>query len=338
MASIQSLTAKGLWRKFDERAVIKGIDLTLTPGEVTALIGPSGAGKTTLLRLLAGMERPDSGEVSSGDVTLSSTSKFVPIEKRNIGLVFQDFALFPHLNVLQNVMFGLRHLPKPERVAHAEGWITKLGLTKRRDAYPHHLSGGEQQRTAIARALAPEPVAILLDEPFSGLDPAMRDRVREAALSAIRAAGIPALLVTHDANEALVHADRIAVMGEGHILQTGTPEEVYGAPISFEGAAALGPIHSIPFETFQSLWKNITPPHAQILHYRPEAIQIDPLSAVKAKVEATRLAGPVTELVLSVEGQNLFAACQPGHHAELGAEIGISIRPDLIFSFQTTQT
>jgi len=285
MASIQSLTAKGLWRKFDERAVIKGIDLTLTPGEVTALIGPSGAGKTTLLRLLAGMERPDSGEVSSGDVTLSSTSKFVPIEKRNIGLVFQDFALFPHLNVLQNVMFGLRHLPKPERVAHAEGWITKLGLTKRRDAYPHHL-----------------------------------------------------LLVTHDANEALVHADRIAVMGEGHILQTGTPEEVYGAPISFEGAAALGPIHSIPFETFQSLWKNITPPHAQILHYRPEAIQIDPLSAVKAKVEATRLAGPVTELVLSVEGQNLFAACQPGHHAELGAEIGISIRPDLIFSFQTTQT
>ena len=185
--------------------------LTLDPGKVTALLGGSGAGKSTLLRLFAGLEPVDAGEIRLSETVLSSTNKTVPAEKRRIGLVFQDFALFPHMTALQNVRFGLKRLPRPERTPVAENWLNRLGLQARINAYPHELSGGEQQRVAIARALAPKPIAILLDEPFSGLDPALREGVREIALSAVREAGIPALLVTHDANEAMAYADYLAV-------------------------------------------------------------------------------------------------------------------------------
>ena len=164
MPDHRSLLADGVSRIISGRAVVDQASLSRAPGEVTALIGPSGSGKTTLLRMFAGMERPDQGVMRAGDVVLSDPSRFVPVEKRRIGLVFQDFALFPHLTVLGNVMFGLQSVAKPERETRAQAWIDRLGLTHRRAAYPHHLSGGEQQRTAIARALALEPVAILLDE------------------------------------------------------------------------------------------------------------------------------------------------------------------------------
>lgn len=334
MTHARALIADSLSRTFSDRTVVDTASLRIEPGLVTALIGPSGSGKTTLLRMLAGMERPDSGSVHTGDSILSGPQDFVPIEKRRIGLVFQDFALFPHLSVLGNVMFGLQSLPKPERVSQADIWIDRLGLSHRRDAYPHHLSGGEQQRTAIARALAPDPVAILLDEPFSGLDPAMRDQVRSAALDAVRAANIPALLVTHDASEALVHADQIAVIHEGKILQTDSPETLYRTPVSEQVARALGPVHRITAQSLPESWRAQLGTASETVHYRPEAIRIGeglPLAIVR-----TRLAGAITEIELKLsESESIFAACQPDRALQVGETVQASLDPDLVFDFKS---
>jgi len=332
MTDIRPLIAESITRAFGEHTAGESASLNLTPGEITALIGQSGSGKTTFLRLLAGMERPDAGRVLSGTEVLASQDRHVPIEKRKIGLVFQDFALFPHLTVLENVMFGLRAIDKPERVRTAEHWIERLGLTGRRDAYPHHLSGGEQQRTAIARALAPRPVAILLDEPFSGLDPTMRDHVREVALSAVRDAGIPALLVTHDASEALVHADTIAVIENGRILQSGSPETLYRTPRTLDVARALGPVHSISASALPTEWHRAIGRDAETLWYRPEAIRLG--SGTSFTVKGSKLAGPVTQLALSLSAtETIYAACQPGSPLAVGDHVQANINPALFFDF-----
>jgi len=337
MTEIRPLIAETVSRSFGDHTAVDSASLTLVPGEITALIGQSGSGKTTFLRLLAGMERPDQGRILSGETVLASARQHVPIDKRKIGLVFQDFALFPHLTVLENVMFGLRALTRPERVQTAEQWLERLGLTGRRDAYPHHLSGGEQQRTAIARALAPQPVAILLDEPFSGLDPTMRDRVRDVALSAVREAGIPALLVTHDATEALVHADTIAVIEQGVILQSGPPEQVYRQPTSLDVARALGPVHKIGASALPADWHTAIASNSETLWYRPEAIQIGAGKALK--VTDSKLAGPVTELALSLSAtETIYAACQPGSPITAGDQVNASINPALFFDFASKST
>ena len=226
------LRAIGVSRAYDGTVVVDEASLTLQPGKITALLGQSGAGKSTLLRLFAGLEPVDAGEIRLGDTVLSSTSLQVPAESRSIGLIFQDFALFPHLNALDNVGFGLRGMNREARRKRAGEWLDRLGLSHRARAYPHQLSGGEQQRVSIARALAAKPVAILMDEPFSGLDVTLKSEVREIALAAVAEAGIPALLVSHDASEAMRDADRIAVMRKGVILQEDTPEELYLHPAS----------------------------------------------------------------------------------------------------------
>ena len=337
MSTTPPLIADSVSCAFGPHKAVNKASLTLEPGRITALIGSSGSGKTTLLRLLAGMERPDSGRILSGDQELSSAASFVPIEKRRIGLVFQSYHLMPELNVLENVMFGLRHVAKPDRAPVATNWIDKLGLRHRIDAYPHHLSGGEQQRTAIARALAPEPGAILLDEPFSGLDPAMRDQVRDAALDAVRAANIPALLVTHDASEALVHADAIAVIDAGCILQTGAPETVYRQPANLKAAQALGPVHQVHAASLPEAWRSLLKIPSDRLWYRPEALSVHPGNSFP--VLKTRLAGPVTELQLALgETDSLYAACQLGSPLQAGAQVNLSVNPDLFFDFSGETT
>ena len=241
------------------------------------------------------------------------------------------------MTVLQNVMFGLRHLPKAERVRVADSWIEQLGLTHRRDAYPHHLSGGEQQRTAIARALAPNPVAILLDEPFSGLDPSMRDRVREAALGAIRSAQAPALLVTHDASEALIHSDTIAVIDRGAILQSGTPETVYRQPRSLAVARALGPVHKIETGQLPSDWRSLINPKSDTLWYRPEAILLG--NGQEFTVHASKLAGPVTELRLRIsDAKDIHAVCQSAGSIRPEDLVNATVNPALFFEFAPEST
>jgi iron(III) transport system ATP-binding protein len=337
MSNHAPLKAAGLTKRYGDRDVVSDVNLDLNPGEITALVGMSGAGKTTLLRLYAGMERPSHGRVLSGETELSSPANLVPIEKRRIGLVFQDFALFPHLDVLKNIAFGLQHLPKEDRVKHAKRWTERLELSHREDAYPHHLSGGEQQRVAIARALAPAPVAILLDEPFSGLDPSMREHVRHVALSAIREANVPSLLVTHDASEALVHADKVAIIHEGQILQCDRPDVAYTQPNCLESARALGPIHTLAKSHLPEEWQTKTP-DSETLHYRPEALRIDPNSKISLKLTRWRLAGALTEMTFQYGNSELFMSARPNRKLNIGDEVPVDLDPSLVFNFPDEQS
>ncbi|MEL6324434.1 MAG: ABC transporter ATP-binding protein, partial [Pseudomonadota bacterium] len=332
------LTLSGLVRTYGGTDVVSDVSLVLAPGQVTALLGPSGAGKSTLLRLLAGLERPDAGTLRSGDTILSSPDTMVPAEKRRIGLIFQDFALFPHLTALENVKFGLTNRRSNEASQTASDWLDRVGLSKRAHAYPHELSGGEQQRVAIARALAPDPVAILMDEPFSGLDPALRDDVRGLALRQIRETNIPALLVTHDADEAMLFADQIAVMRAGKIRQTGTPDEVYRRPNDAETAAALGAFNLIRGQVdagghVSTPFGDLTPPQPVIgpsvsLGVRPEGIQLSTTSSAKATIKSVRRQGPLWRLIIASGGVEATIVLSTQTGVTIGDTVGVALDPD----------
>lgn len=243
--SAASITLANVTRAYDGRRVVDGVSLTAPAGQVLALLGPSGAGKSTVLRLIAGLEPIDDGEIRIGGERVSLRRHTLAPEARRIGFVFQDYALFPHLDAMNNVAFGMDGLTRAERETAALRWLDRVGLAARARAYPHELSGGEQQRVALARALAPGPRAVLLDEPFSGLDPSLRAELRDVALAALAEAHATAVFVTHHADEALLVADRLAIMRDGRVLQEASPREAYLKPASAEAAAALGPTNVI---------------------------------------------------------------------------------------------
>jgi len=218
-------------RRFGRTAAVADVSLRLEPGEIACLLGPSGCGKTTLLRIAAGIDKPDSGRLLFDGQEMAGPSRFVPPERRNIGLMFQDFALFPHLSILENVAFGLKNLPREEARTIARHALERVGLARYAANYPHHLSGGEQQRVALARALVPRPQVMLMDEPFSGLDQRLRESVRAETLTLLRETRASCLLVTHDPVEAMGLADRIFLMRQGRLIQAGTPEELYRKPV-----------------------------------------------------------------------------------------------------------
>ncbi len=241
--SVGDVVLSGVGVRFDAAWAVDGISLTLRRGCVTALLGASGSGKSTLLRAIAGLERIARGEIRMGPQVLANANTHLPPEARRVGVVFQDYALFPHMTAAQNVAFGLDARPRLQRQALAGDWLARVGLGDRRDAFPHELSGGEQQRVALARALAPEPAIVLLDEPFSALDPGLRSELRDLAGDVLRAAGCPALFVTHDADEALYMADQLAILSRGRLVQGGSPHEVYAHPADLTAAAALGSVN-----------------------------------------------------------------------------------------------
>ncbi|MCA3556365.1 ABC transporter ATP-binding protein [Aestuariivirga sp.] len=230
------LTFEHVSRRFGRTAAVEDVSFTLKTGEIACLLGPSGCGKTTLLRIAAGIDKPDSGRLLFDGQEMAGPSRFVPPEKRNIGLMFQDFALFPHLPIIGNVAFGLNALPRKEAYRIALHALERVGLAHYAQSYPHSLSGGEQQRVALARALVPRPQVLLMDEPFSGLDQRLRESVRAETLTLLRETRASCLLVTHDPVEAMGLADRILLMRRGRLIQTGTPEELYRAPV--DAAAA----------------------------------------------------------------------------------------------------
>lgn len=234
----------GLEKRYGGQRVIEDLSLSVRDGEILTLLGPSGCGKTTTLRLISGLERPDAGTVSlDGDVVAGggdSSEKFVPPEERGIGVVFQEFALFPHLTAAENVAFGLDGWSKDEREARVDELLELVGLDAQRESHPDELSGGEQQRVALARSLAPEPAVLLLDEPFSNLDVDLRVEMREEVRRIIKDTGVTAVSVTHDQEEAFSISDRVAVMHRGNIEQVGTPERVFQQPESRFVAGFLG--------------------------------------------------------------------------------------------------
>jgi iron(III) transport system ATP-binding protein len=227
VARIRSLT-----KRYTRGAApaVSSVDLDVAKGELVAVVGESGCGKSTLLRLIAGLEMPDGGEIQLAGVTVSGHRAWVSPERRGVGMVFQDFALFPHMTVLDNIVYGLGSRPRRERGARAEAMLELVGLAGYGGRYPHQLSGGQQQRVALARALAPEPSLLLLDEPFSNLDTALKRTLREEVGEILRRSGITTLLVVHDAEDVMVLADRAVVMRAGEVLQEGDPHRLYREP------------------------------------------------------------------------------------------------------------
>jgi len=221
----------GVSHAYGNNRVLDNVGLLVPAGDLVCLLGPSGCGKSTLLRLAAGLERLQTGSIVIDDETVAAPDMHMPPEDRRIGLMFQDFALFPHLTVLENVTFGLNAMAASKAETRAMEMLDQVGMTRHAASHPHMLSGGQQQRIALARALAPEPKLLLLDEPFSGLDTDMRARLREETLGVLKASGVATLMVTHDPEEAMFMADRIKIMGEsGSILQAGRPHEIYYHP------------------------------------------------------------------------------------------------------------
>ncbi len=241
-----TLAFENVSQRFGKVQALRDVSLNIEPGEIVCLLGASGCGKTSLLRIAAGVDHPSEGIVRLDGFEVAGPDRFVDPEKRGVGLMFQDYALFPHLSVLDNVRFGLRALSRADATAVAVRALARVGLGALGEAFPHMLSGGEQQRVALARAIAPRPRVLLMDEPFSNLDQRLRDDVRNETLALIREMGATTIIVTHDPDDAMRLADRIVLMRRGRILQAGTAEEVYRRPVDLYAARFFCDFNEIP--------------------------------------------------------------------------------------------
>ncbi len=239
------LELRDVSRSFGNVAAVTGASLTVAHGEIVALLGPSGCGKSTLLQLIAGLLSPDSGCITLGRKTVADQTTFVEPNHRRVGMVFQDHALFPHLDVRKNIAFGLGGLSKSEQLERVEELLALVQLSEKIDRPVHELSGGEQQRVALARALAPRPKILVLDEPFASLDRVLTDQLRADVVQLLRAANTPVVFVTHDAGDAMAAADRVAVMRAGRIVQVGTPVDVHDHPVDEGVAGIFGPVNAV---------------------------------------------------------------------------------------------
>ncbi len=301
------------------------VSLEVRPGELVCLLGPSGCGKTSTLRIAAGLERVSAGTVHLNGRLVSGLGTHLPPEERHVGFLFQDYALFPHLNVLGNVAFGLDRLSGPEKRRQAHERLSQVGMDSHADNWPHQLSGGQQQRVALARALAPNPSLMLLDEPFSGLDKRLRDQVRDETLHVLKSSRVSTLMVTHDPEEAMFMADRIAVMRGGRIVQMDTPERLYSSPADPFVASFFGEVNSLSSQVVDGNVQTCLGPFpapgylngAKVeMLIRPEGVHLreDPMG--HAQVLASRLLGRTSLIHLKVERPD----CQPVHlHARLAS-------------------
>jgi iron(III) transport system ATP-binding protein len=321
----------GATKRFGDVVAVRDASLHVERGEVVALLGPSGCGKTTLLRLVAGFERPDEGVVEVGGRRVAGGGSWVPPEERRVGMVFQDYALFPHLTVAGNVGFGL---PRRDRPARVRELLAVVGLDALAERYPHELSGGQQQRVALARALAPAPEVVLLDEPWSNVDPFLRETLRAEVAEIIRPLGVTVVLVTHDREEAFGLADRIALVRDGTVVQVGTAEQLYFAPASqwaaeFVGAANVltGPIvHGYVETALGAFPSNGAPPtgEARVL-VRPELLELEPDPAGRAEVVSREFRGHDVFYRVLLDGTELVSQRPSTEVVPLGARVAIRV-------------
>jgi iron(III) transport system ATP-binding protein len=340
----KGLRMSGIRHAFGPCKVVRGVDLAVAPGEIVCLLGPSGCGKTTLLRLAAGLERLQNGRIEIGGrvVADAALALDVPPEARRVGLMFQDFALFPHLTVGENIRFGIG------KGTRHEGWIddalNRAGLRAWADAYPHTLSGGQQQRCALLRALAPRPDVLLLDEPFSGLDAGLRVQVRAETATFLREMGTPALIVTHDPEEAMELADRLLVMCDGQIVQDGTPEQIYLKPVDPFVAELFGPLNrwegNVKAGAVPTPLGAIPCPHIAdgcrvVVLIRPEGLCLHPTGADAVVVES-RMIGCLSAITVETGGSpwRLRALVPCLSLPERGTPVGVSLDPQRTFVFR----
>lgn len=335
-------------RRFGAVTALAEISFNLGRGEILCLLGASGCGKSTLLRLIAGVERPDGGEITLAGRVLAGQGGFVAPEARGIGFMFQDYALFPHLNVAENVAFGLRGVPADALRARVAEVLAVAGVAGLAARYPHQLSGGESQRVALARALAPRPGLLLMDEPFSNLDQGLRDSVRAETLALLRQLGVAAILVTHDPAEALAVADHLAVMHAGKIEALADPRSLYHAPPTLYAARFLGPGSTLrgvvaggalltPLGRFAA--PGLDEGQAAVAFFRPQALALcDPSEGAAARIERAEFLGAQERLVLRLETGgaalrlDLPSARQP-HSPE---RVGLRLDPGAVQVFAAT--
>jgi iron(III) transport system ATP-binding protein len=322
-----AIRMRGIERWFGEIRALANFDLDVESGHLMTLLGPSGSGKTTALRLIAGFDRPDDGTIEIDGVLVAGPSTYIPAEQRRVGMVFQDYALFPHLSVQRNVGYGVDKRQRTERVPAV---LELVGLTGKEHRMPHELSGGEQQRVALARALAPGPGVILLDEPFSNLDASLRTKVRNEVAEILRRAGTTAVFVTHDQEEALSLSDVVAVMRDGRIVQTGTPGDIYRRPADTWVAAFLGDADFLPGRatggTVTTSAGSFASPHAgQVtVMIRPEAVVVRPHPDGRGIVTRREFFGHDQLVTVGLPDGTVLRArlgptpyLQPGDHVEV---------------------
>jgi iron(III) transport system ATP-binding protein len=339
------LTLEKVERRYAESWALRGVSLEIAPGEVVCLLGPSGCGKTTLLRVASGIERPSAGRVLINDLEMAGPSRFVPPEKRNVGLMFQDFALFPHLSILDNVAFGLKALPRDDARREALAALARVGLERYADQYPHTLSGGEQQRVALARAIVPRPAVVLMDEPFSGLDVQLRESIQEQTLALLRETRATCLIVTHHPEEAMRLGDRIAVMRAGRLVQVAKAQQLYNDPADLFVARLFSEINEVPWNVaggaLRTPFGTFAVPELHegeraVLCLRQRAIRIvGPGQGLEARVLHVKLLGDAALVEAGVQGLEapIKALVRESEAPARGAEVAISIDPERVLVF-----
>jgi iron(III) transport system ATP-binding protein len=345
-AAARPLVVAGLGLDFGSLRAVDDVSFELERGAILCLLGASGSGKSSVLRLIAGLERPTSGQILIDGRSVADDDVFVEPEQRQVGMVFQDFALFPHLTVRGNVAFGLRGRPAAEIARTVTTLLTDVELLDRADSYPHMLSGGERQRVALARALAPGPQILLMDEPFSSLDARLRDQVREQTISLLRRTGTTTILVTHDPGEAMRVADRIGVLTYGRLEQFGTATDLYRRPCSPQMACSFGAVNTMaatveggalrtPLGDFRA------PPSAAvgpvIVCFRPQHVVLRRTDGgddgVRATVTGVTCIGDATEVHLRIADLRLVARVADHTSVAVGDDSRVLVDPSHLFVF-----
>ncbi|MCX2722796.1 ABC transporter ATP-binding protein [Roseibium salinum] len=332
---------------YDGVSSVQDMSLAIAPGEILCLLGQSGCGKTTLMRIAAGVERQSRGRVLINGREVAGDGVFLPPEKRGVGLMFQDYALFPHMSILDNVMFGLTNMPKKAAQMAALGALRRVGLADYAADYPHSLSGGEQQRVALARALVPRPGILLMDEPFSGLDKRLRDSVRDETLAVIRETRATCIIVTHDPEEAMRMGDKIALMRHGRLVQHGTAAELYREPVDLFAARFFSELNQLEgvvsdagIETPLGILsgEGLRKGGKVDVCVRPQGLLLhkDGLCGVSGRIRSRRFVGEVDLLTIVVDGLDypLQARVRAGSLWENGMDVCVTTDPKDVLVFE----